>query len=89
LKLSLAEEDGGESKPQDLNAVSDLRLDIEINFKEAIFELKKEVDIHHLENCETCHGNGATWPITSAGCTGYNFCSRSCTITMTGFHNFS
>lgn len=50
----------GRSKPTGPERGSDLRLDIEISFKEAIFGAEKEVDIHHLENCETCHGNGAT-----------------------------
>lgn len=39
---------------------SDLRMDIEVDFKDAIFGVDKEVDIKHLENCDTCHGNGAT-----------------------------
>ena len=38
---------------------SDLRLDIELTFKEAVFGTEKEVEIEHLETCETCHGTGA------------------------------
>lgn len=38
---------------------SDLRLDIELEFKEAVFGTEKEVEIEHLETCETCNGTGA------------------------------
>jgi molecular chaperone DnaJ len=38
---------------------SDLRLDIEIEFKEAIFGSEKEIVINHLENCDQCNGSGA------------------------------
>lgn len=39
---------------------SDLRMDIEVEFKDAIFGVEREVSIKHLENCEVCSGNGAT-----------------------------
>ncbi len=38
---------------------SDLRLDLNISFKEAIFGIEKEVEIEHLETCQTCKGTGA------------------------------
>lgn len=38
---------------------SDLRMDIEVDFKDAIFGVEKEISIKHLENCEVCSGNGA------------------------------
>lgn len=37
----------------------DLRVDIEIEFEEAVFGVKKEVKIDHLETCEICKGSGA------------------------------
>lgn len=37
----------------------DLRVDIEIEFEEAVFGATKEVKIDHLETCETCKGSGA------------------------------
>lgn len=37
----------------------DLRIDIEIEFKEAVFGAEKEIKIDHLETCETCKGTGA------------------------------
>ena len=38
---------------------SDLRLNLQIEFKEAVFGVKKEVKILHLETCDECHGTGA------------------------------
>ena len=37
----------------------DLRLDIELEFEDAVFGLTKEVKIDHLETCPTCNGSGA------------------------------
>jgi molecular chaperone DnaJ len=36
----------------------DLRFDLEIDFKTAIFGGEEKVRIRHLETCETCSGNG-------------------------------
>jgi len=49
----------GGSNPNGPQRGSDLRLDIKLDFKEAIFGVEKEVEIEHLETCETCHGTGA------------------------------
>lgn len=37
---------------------SDLRLDIQIEFEQAIFGVEKELKIDHLEPCETCNSTG-------------------------------
>lgn len=37
----------------------DLRIDIEIEFEEAVFGVEKEIKIDHLENCSVCNGTGA------------------------------
>lgn len=37
---------------------SDLRLDIEISFEEAVFGVEKEVKIDHLEPCADCNSTG-------------------------------
>lgn len=37
---------------------SDLRLDIPIEFEEAVFGIEKEIKIDHLEPCEECSGSG-------------------------------
>jgi molecular chaperone DnaJ len=52
----------GGGRQRDPNAPQrgdDLRLDISINFEEAVFGLTKEVKIDHLEECHTCKGTGA------------------------------
>ena len=50
-----------------------LRLDIEITFEEAVFGLRKEIKIDHLEMCATCNGTGAksgSKPVTCPACNG-------------------
>ncbi len=38
---------------------ADLRLNLQIEFEEAVFGTKKEVKISHLETCNECNGTGA------------------------------
>ena len=52
----------GGSRRRDPNAPQrgdDLRLDIELDFKDAVFGVNKEIKIDHLETCRTCGGTGA------------------------------
>jgi len=52
----------GGSRRMDPNAPQrgdDLRLDIELEFEEAVFGINKEIKIDHLETCTTCKGTGA------------------------------
>ena len=37
---------------------ADLRLDVEVSFRDAIFGVDHEVEISHLEACEVCDGDG-------------------------------
>ncbi len=51
----------------------DLRLNLKLDFKEAIFGGEKEIRIGHLETCTTCTGSGAkpgTRPRTCSSCNG-------------------
>jgi len=51
----------------------DLRYDLTLEFKEAIFGGEKEININHLVTCETCRGSGArpgSGPVTCRTCTG-------------------
>lgn len=48
---------GGRQNPNAPRRGSDLRLDLEIEFEEAIFGLEKDVEIRHLENCSRCNGS--------------------------------
>lgn len=46
----------------------DLRLDLKLEFREAIFGGEKEVRINHLETCGTCGGSGAKAGTRPRGC---------------------
>ncbi|MEM6450359.1 MAG: molecular chaperone DnaJ [Cyanobacteria bacterium P01_D01_bin.105] len=51
----------------------DLRLNLKLDFKEAVFGGEKEIRISHLETCSTCKGSGAkpgTTPRTCSTCNG-------------------
>jgi molecular chaperone DnaJ len=67
----------------------DLRLDLRLEFKEAIFGGEKEIRIKHLETCETCTGTGAkpgTRPQTCSTCGGSGQVRRA---TRTPFGSFT
>ncbi|MEM9005252.1 MAG: molecular chaperone DnaJ [Cyanobacteria bacterium P01_F01_bin.86] len=67
----------------------DLRLDLKLGFKEAIFGGEKEIKISHLETCSTCHGSGAkpgTRPSTCTTCGGSGQVRRT---TRTPFGSFA
>ncbi len=67
----------------------DLRLDLKLNFKEAVFGGEKEIKISHLENCATCNGSGAkpgTRPSTCTTCGGSGQVRRT---TRTPFGSFA
>ena len=65
---------GGASRnPNAPRRGSDLRLDLEIDFEEAIFGVEKDVEITHLETCTRCNGSKAepgTNPTTCPTCGG-------------------
>ncbi|NER82685.1 MAG: molecular chaperone DnaJ [Leptolyngbya sp. SIO1D8] len=67
----------------------DLRLDLKLNFKEAVFGGEKEIKISHLETCSTCGGSGAkpgTRPTTCTTCGGSGQVRRT---TRTPFGSFA
>ena len=67
----------------------DLRYDLNVDFKDAIFGQQKEIKIPHLETCEVCKGSGAkqgTGPKTCATCGGSGQVRRA---TRTPFGNFT
>lgn len=67
----------------------DLRLDLRLDFKEAVFGGEKEIKINHLETCKTCSGSGAkpgTRPKTCATCGGSGQVRRA---TRTPFGSFT
>ena len=67
----------------------DLRLDLKLEFREAIFGGEKEIRISHLETCNTCTGSGAkpgTRPRTCTMCNGGGQVRRA---TRTPFGSFT
>lgn len=67
----------------------DLRLDLKLDFKEAVFGGEKEIKISHLETCSTCSGTGAkpgTRPRTCSTCNGAGQVRRA---TRTPFGSFT
>jgi molecular chaperone DnaJ len=67
----------------------DLRLDLKLDFREAIFGGKKEIRIPHLETCVTCTGTGGkpgSQPKTCLTCNGAGQVRRS---TRTPFGTFN
>lgn len=62
---------GGGGRSHDPNAPQrgdDLRLDIEIEFEQAVFGMEKEVKIEHLEKCASCNGTGAKKGTSASVC---------------------
>ncbi|WP_159783500.1 molecular chaperone DnaJ [Sodalinema gerasimenkoae] len=67
----------------------DLRLDLKLDFREAVFGGEKEIRISHLETCGTCGGTGAkpgTRPKTCGTCNGSGQVRRA---TRTPFGSFT
>ncbi len=67
----------------------DLRLDLKLDFKEAVFGGEKEIKISHLETCGNCKGSGAkpgTRPSTCGTCGGTGQVRRA---TRTPFGSFT
>ncbi|MFM7219037.1 MAG: molecular chaperone DnaJ [Nodosilinea sp.] len=67
----------------------DLRLDLKLDFKEAVFGGEKEIKISHLETCGSCKGSGAkpgTRPSTCGTCGGTGQVRRA---TRTPFGSFT
>ena len=67
----------------------DLRLDLNLDFRDAVFGVEKEVQLHHLESCGTCKGSGAkegSGPTTCGTCSGAGQVRRA---TRTPFGSFT
>ncbi len=67
----------------------DLRLDLKLEFREAIFGGEKQIKIPHLETCEVCKGSGAkpgSSPRTCPTCNGVGQVRRA---TRTPFGSFA
>jgi len=64
---------GGRQDPNAPQRGDDLRLDIELEFEDAVFGTERKIKIDHQETCEECHGTGAkagSTPRTCEACGG-------------------
>ena len=64
---------GGRPDPNAPIEGDDLRLDIEIDFEQAVFGCDKEIKFDHLEQCPSCGGTGAekgSQPVSCPTCPG-------------------
>jgi len=73
---------GGSSRrnPNAPQRGSDLRLDLEIEFEEAVFGTAKDIEIDHLESCTRCSGSGVepgSQPVTCPTCAGLGQIQRT------------
>jgi len=78
----------GPRKPRGPIVGDDLRFDLEIDFKTAVFGGEEKVRIRHLEKCETCSGNGVkpgSKISTCSTCSGTGFVMQ---VTRTPLGNF-
>jgi len=80
---------GGRTQRRGPQQGDDLRYDLNVDFKDAIFGQQREIKIPHLETCEVCRGTGAkpgTGPKTCTTCGGNGQVRRA---TRTPFGNFT
>lgn len=80
------------SRQRDPNAPiqgDDLRMDIQIDFKDAIFGVEKEIKIKHLETCEECMGTGKDKNAKQTTCKTCNGMGRVQQNTRTILGNFT
>lgn len=68
---------------------SDLRMDIELEFEEAVFGIEKEITIEHLETCEKCDGSGSKPGSTPTTCQTCGGTGRIQQVTQTILGHFS
>jgi len=67
----------------------DLRLDLTLEFREAVFGGEKEIKIPHLETCSTCNGSGAKKGSSAKTCGTCNGTGQVRRATRTPFGSFA
>lgn len=68
---------------------SDLRLDIRLEFEEAVFGVEKQVKIDHLEICDECSGSGAQAGTKKSTCKTCNGAGKVQQVTQTILGSFA
>lgn len=66
----------------------DLRFDLEVDFKTAVFGGEEKVRIRHLEKCDTCGGNGVKPGAKVSMCSSCNGTGVTVQVTRTPLGNF-
>jgi molecular chaperone DnaJ len=66
----------------------DLRFDLEVDFKTAVFGGEEKVRIRHLEKCDTCSGNGVKPGSKVTTCSSCNGSGVTVQVTRTPLGNF-
>ncbi|MDP6833554.1 MAG: molecular chaperone DnaJ, partial [Prochlorococcaceae cyanobacterium ETNP1_MAG_9] len=80
---------GGRAQRRGPQQGDDLRYDLTIEFKQAVFGQEREIKIPHLETCDNCRGTGAkagSGPSTCTTCSGAGQVRRA---TRTPFGSFT
>jgi len=67
----------------------DLRLDLKLDFREAVFGGEKQIRIPHLELCKSCQGNGAKPGTSAKTCSTCNGIGQVKRATRTPFGSFA
>ena len=67
----------------------DLRLDLKLEFREAVFGGEKQIRIPHLETCQVCNGSGAKPGTGSSTCSTCNGVGQVKRATRTPFGSFA
>lgn len=63
---------GSSSRRQGPTRGNDLRYNLDLKFKEAVFGVEKEIEIQRVENCNSCNGSGAKPGSKKTTCTNCN-----------------
>ncbi len=79
---------GGRGRTRGPVAGDDLRFDLEIDFKTAVFGGEEKVRIRHLENCDTCDGSGVKPGSKVTTCPVCNGMGVTMQVTRTPLGNF-
>ena len=80
---------GGRARRRGPERGSDLRLDLDISFRDAIFGAEKTVDIKHLETCTACTGSGAKKGTQASACSTCKGQGQVQQVTRTPFGQFA
>ena len=79
---------GGRGRTRGPVAGDDLRFDLDIDFKTAVFGGEEKVRIRHLEKCDTCGGNGVKPGSKVSTCPVCNGMGVTMQVTRTPLGNF-